>query len=126
MIQSGTFIDIIDNSGAKKAFCIKILNSGYKQRYANVGNLILVSIKSVKFSENLKVKKGEIHKAVVIRTRQQSFNLSSNYKNFYHNAAVLINKQNKIIGTRVFGVIPKIIKHTKFLRLTSICSGLIF
>ena len=126
MIQTGTFVNIIDNSGAKKGLCIKILNSGYQQRYAHVGDLVLISIKTVKFSPNLKVQKGEMHKALIVRTKTPNYSFSSNYTKFYENSVILLNKQYKPLGTRIFGVIPKAFKYTKFLKIATLSSGLIF
>jgi large subunit ribosomal protein L14 len=123
MIQSGTFLNSLDNSGAKKLICIKILNSGYKQRYASIGSTILVSIKTIRFSKNVKVKKGELHKAVVIKTKKESFS-SLNYKKYFENSAVLLNKKNKLIGTRIFGFIPKKFKYSKYLKLLTMSSGI--
>ena len=126
MIQSGSFLNVIDNSGAKKLMCIKILNTGYKQRYATIGSLILVSIKSVRFSKNMKVKKGEIHKAIIIKTKVSKFFHTLNYKNYFENSAVILNKQNKLLGTRIFSTIPKQFKGSKFLKLTTLSSGISF
>lgn len=125
MIQIGTFVNIIDNSGAKKGLCIHILNSGYKQRYALIGDIILISVKIIKFSKNNRVKKGEIHKAIVVQTKRSQLNVNCNYTKFFQNSVVLLNKQNKPLGTRIFGCLPKIFKHNKFLKLTSLSSGLI-
>jgi large subunit ribosomal protein L14 len=126
MIQSGTFLNVIDNSGAKKAYCIKILNTGYKQRYAKIGNLVLVSIKTVKYSKNIKVKKGEICKALIVRAKQKCYTNSSHYKKFSKNDIVLINKKNKLLGTRIFGTLPKILKSTRYNKILFLCSGLSF
>jgi len=123
MIQSGTFLNSLDNSGAKKLICIKILNSGYKQRYASIGSTILVSIKTIRFSKNVKVKKGELHKAIVIKTKKEVFS-SLNYKKYFENSAVLLNKKNKLIGTRIFGFIPKKFKYSKYLKLLTMSSGI--
>jgi large subunit ribosomal protein L14 len=123
MIQSGTFLNSLDNSGAKKLICIKILNSGYKQRYASIGSTILVSIKTIRFSKNVKVKKGELHKAIVIKTKKETFS-SLNYKKYFENSAVLLNKKNKLIGTRIFGFIPKKFKYSKYLKLLTMSSGI--
>jgi large subunit ribosomal protein L14 len=123
MIQKGTYINVVDNSGAKKAFCINIINSGYKQRYAKIGNLILVSIKKVKFSKNMRVKKGEIHTALIVNTSSQTNSLNFNYRKNYENSVILLNKKNKMLGTRIFGKIPKTLKYTKFLKLITLASG---
>jgi large subunit ribosomal protein L14 len=125
MIQIGSYINILDNSGAKKAFCIKILNSGYNQRYAYIGSIILVSIKSIRYAKNIKIKKGGLHKAVLIKTKFKMFSHSYNYKKYYENSAVLLHsKQNKLLGTRIFSFIPKYFKYTKFLKLTTLSLGL--
>lgn len=123
MIQVGTFLKVIDNSGAKLAFCIRILNAGYNQRYAKIGSIILVSIKSLRSVKNLKVKKGDISKAVVIKTKSKSHTYSYNYKNYYENSIILLNKQNKALGTRIFSKIPQTFKYTKFLKLTTLSLG---
>jgi large subunit ribosomal protein L14 len=121
MIQSGSYLNIIDNSGAKKATCIKFVKSGYKQRYAKVGSIVLVSIKS---SKNHKIKKGDMHKAVIIKTKTKNYSIIYNYKKNFNNCAVLINKQNKSLGSRIFGRVPKQFKYSKFLRLVTLSAGL--
>jgi large subunit ribosomal protein L14 len=126
MIQTGTFLNIIDNSGAKKAYCIKILNTGYKQRYGKIGTLVLVSIKSVKYSKHIKLKKGEICKALIVRTKQKSYLDSSNYKKFNRNEAVIISKKNKLLGTRIFGILPKSLKTTRYSKILFLCSAISF
>jgi len=108
----------------KKILCIKILNAGYKQRYASVGSLILVAIKSIKVSPALKVKKGEMHKALLIRTKTFKKMSAYNYNKYFENSVVLLNKQNKILGTRIFGKIPRCFKTSKFLKLITLSAGL--
>lgn len=124
MIQSGTFLNVIDNSGAKKVMCIKIINTGYKQRYAGVGSTILISVKTTKSSKTQKVKKGELHQALVIRQKSIQYSNIYNYKSNLENAVVLLNKQNKLLGTRIFGTLPKKFKSSKFLKLATLSSGL--
>jgi large subunit ribosomal protein L14 len=123
MIQSGTYLSILDNSGAKKVKCIKILNSGFKQRYSYIGSTVLVSIKSVRFSKNIKVKKGEIHRALIIKAKTAKF-LSSRYTKYFENSAVLINKKNKLIGTRIFSMLPQQFKYSRYLKLITISAGI--
>lgn len=125
MIQKGSLINIIDNSGAKKAFCINIVNCGYKQRYAGLGHVILVSIRKTKFSKHMRVKKGEIHPALIIFTKKITYSNTFNYRKFNKNSAVLLNKKNKLLGTRIFGKIPRILKSTKFLKLATLSSGIL-
>ena len=124
MIQKGTIVNIIDNSGAKKGICIGIKKQGYKQKYAAIGNLILISIRKLNKSQNKKVKKGEKYTALILRTKNMIFNNTSNFKKFTENSVLLLNKKNKFIGTRIFGLVPKILKKTKFLKLLSISSGI--
>lgn len=125
MIQTGSYLNIIDNSGAKKVKCIKILNSGFKQRYSNIGDLVLVSIKSIRFSKNIKVKKGEIHRALIIKTKTKNF-FFNRYTNYHNNLAVLINKKNKLIGTRIFSTLSQKFKYTRHLKLVTVSSGVSF
>jgi len=122
MLQTGTILNVIDNSGAKKIMCIKGVNPGYKQRYIYLGSMVLVSIKSIRYSKNIRVKKGEIHKALVVRTKnyKKSF---YNYRKYFENSAVLLNKHNKFLGTRIFGVIPKEFKYSKYLKALTISAG---
>jgi len=124
MIQKGSYLNVLDNSGARKVMCIKILNSGYKQRYASIGSVILVSIKSIKFSKNIKVKKGEIHRAVIIKTRTNRKPLECIYRQYFENSVILLNKQHKLLGTRIFDRIPKELKTSKFLKLVTISPGI--
>lgn len=123
MIQMGTYLNVVDNSGAKKVMCLKLNRGGYKQCFAYPGSVILVSIKKIKFSSNLKVKKGEIHKALIIRTKNKIKNLSYNYKKYFENSVILLNKNNKLLGTRVFGLIPKFFKYSKFLKIITVSAG---
>jgi len=126
MIQSGSYLNIIDNSGAKDVCCIKV-SKGYRRRYATIGDVITVSIKNIRKKKKLtsKVQKGDVTKALIVRTR---FSITSNLNErsiFFENSAVLITKQNKLIGTRIFGAVPKSFKYSKFLRVASLCAGLI-
>lgn len=122
MIQSGSYLNILDNSGAKKVKCIKILNSGFRQRYSHIGDTVLVSVKSVRFSKNIKVKKGEIHRALIIKSKTKKF-LFNRYTNYFENSAVLLNKKNKLIGTRIFCMLPQKFKYSRYLKLVTVSSG---
>ena len=124
MIQVGTELKIVDNSGAKKAYCIKVLSTSSNNKIAKVGSFILVVIKALrkqKSKSKSKVKKGEIVKALVIRTK--NFNKNNIY--FFENAVVLYSKQMKLIGTRIFGPVLKSFRYTKHLRLTLISKKLV-
>jgi large subunit ribosomal protein L14 len=126
MIQVGTILNVIDNSGARKACCIKVI-LGYQRRYANVGDVIVVSIKSLrtKRKSTSKAKKGEIYRALVVRTKYKTVQFSGESIKFFENSIVLLNKQNKLVGTRIFGSLPAVFRYTKFLRVTSLSAGLI-
>lgn len=126
MIQGGSILNVIDNSGARKVICIKV-SSGYKRRYARVGDIIVVSVKSLRTKRKAtsKTKKGEIYKALVVRTLTKEKQFSGESVSFFENSVVLLNKQNKLIGTRVFGSITGNFRYTKYLRLISLSSGLI-
>lgn len=127
MIQKGTYLNVVDNSGAKKVSCIH-LYGGYRKRYGNTGNIILVSVKSLrkKKKEQLKVKKGEVVKALIVKTKIYKPNYSNESTTFFENSVILLNKQtNKLIGSRIFTSIEKKFRLTKYLRILSICSGVI-
>ena len=126
MVQNNTVLNIIDNSGGKIAECIKVY-SGYKRRYAFVGDTILVTIKSLRSKRRgvSKIKKGELYKALVIRTKFKKTLAYGDSISFKENAAILLTKQNKFVGTRVFGSVPKFFKKTKFFKLITLSSGLI-
>ena len=126
MIQVGTILNVIDNSGAKKVRCIKV-PFGYKRRYGSIGDLITVSVYSIRKKRRLtsKTKKGEIHRALIVRTTLGLCSHSGEKQSFLDNSVVLIGKQNRLIGTRILGPLPIYFRYTRFLRVLSIASGLI-
>lgn len=124
MIQQKTILKVSDNSGAKTVKCIKVLG-GFKKKYASLGDTIVVSIQKLrnKSKKTSKVKKKEIHKALIVRTKimlkkKNGFGIS-----FNENAVSLINKQGNPIGTRLTGPISKTLKKQKFQKLLSISTG---
>jgi large subunit ribosomal protein L14 len=117
MIQMQTALDVADNSGAKKVMCIKVLG-GSKRRYASVGDIIVVSVKEA--IPNSKVKKGEVHKAVVVRTCKELGRNDGFYIRFDENSAVLINAQGEPIGTRIFGPVARELRAKQFMRIVSL------
>ncbi len=125
MIQVGTFLNIIDNSGAKIVSCIKII-TGYRSRYSYIGNKILISIKQLrnKRRKTSKVKKGDIYSALILREKTYNKNFFGDQSCFLENSAVLLNKQNKLIGTRIFGSVSKKFRYTKFLKIIAVSSGI--
>ena len=126
MIQKGTYLKVIDNSGAKKASCIHVVG-GYRKRYGKTGDIIVVSIKSLrsKRREVSKIKKGDVVKALIVQTKVYHPSYSNEIVSFFENSVVLLNNQNKLLGTRVFGPIQNTFRYTKYLRILSLSSGVI-
>ena len=104
MIQQETRLKVADNSGAKEVLCIKVLG-GSRKRYAKTGDLIVITVKKALPGSN--VKKGEVHKAVVVRTRKERKRKDGSYIRFDDNAAVLVNENKEPKGTRVFGPVAR-------------------
>ena len=117
MIQQETRLKVADNTGAKEVLCIKVLG-GSRKRYARTGDLIVITIKKAIPGSN--VKKGEIHKAVVVRTRKEQKRKDGSYIRFDENAAVLINNQLEPIGTRVFGPVARELRDRNFTKILSL------
>ena len=117
MIQMQTRLDVADNSGARKVQCIKVLG-GSKRRYASIGDVIIVSVKEA--LPNSKVKKGEVRRAVVVRTAKEVARADGTYIRFDDNAAVLINPQNEPIGTRIFGPVARELRAKDYMRIVSL------
>ena len=117
MIQQQTRLTVADNSGAKRIMCIKVLG-GSGRRYASLGDVIVVSIKEA--IPNSKVKKGEVAKAVIVRTKKEVRRKDGTYIKFDDNSAVLINPQNEPIGTRIFGPVARELRAKKFMKIISL------
>ena len=117
MIQTTSVLDVADNSGAKKIACIKVLG-GSKRRTASVGDVIVVSIKEA--IPRGKVKKGDVHQAVIVRTAKEIRRADGTSIRFDRNAAVLINKQGEPIGTRIFGPVTRELRAKKFMKIISL------
>lgn len=117
MIQMQSVLDVADNSGAKKVMCIKVLG-GSKRKYASVGDIVVVSVKEA--MPNSKVKKGDVLKAVVVRTAKEIARPDGTYIRFDKNSAVLINAQKEPIGTRIFGPVARELRAKKFMKIISL------
>ena len=117
MIQMRTVLDVADNSGARKVQCIKVLG-GSKRRYASIGDIIVVSVKEA--NPNAKVKKGEVTKAVVVRTAKEIGRADGTYIRFDVNSAVLIDNQKEPVGTRIFGPVARELRAKKFMKIISL------
>lgn len=122
MIQTQTELDVADNSGAKRVEVIKVLG-GSRRRYAALGDIIVVCIKEA--LPTAKVKKGEVAKAVVVRTRREYRRYDGTYIKFDSNSAVLISAQNEPIGTRIFGPVARELRAKKFMKIVSLAPEVI-
>ena len=117
MIQQETRLDVADNSGAKQVLCIRVLG-GSRRRYASIGDVIVVTVKEA--IPNAKVKKGDVMKAVVVRTNKEMRRKDGTYIRFDDNAAVLINPQGEPRGTRIFGPVGRELREKKYMRIVSL------
>ena len=117
MVQVETVLDVADNSGARRVQCIRVLG-GSKRKYASIGDIIVVSIKEA--IPNSKVKKGDVMKAVVVRTAKEIGRSEGSYIRFDTNSAVLIDNQREPIGTRIFGPVARELRAKKFMKIISL------
>lgn len=122
MIQSETLLDVADNSGARKVLCIKVLG-GSRRRYASLGDVIVGSVKEA--TPNSKVKKGDVVKAVVVRTAKEVGRPDGSYIRFDNNSAVLIDKEGEPVGTRIFGPIARELRAKRFMKIVSLAPEVI-
>ena len=122
MIQSESYLEVADNSGARRVMCIKVLG-GSKRRYARVGDLIKVTVKEA--IPRGKVKKGQVMTAVVVRTRKGVRRPDGSLIKFDENAAVLLNAQQAPIGTRIFGPVTRELRGDKFMKIISLAPEVI-
>jgi large subunit ribosomal protein L14 len=122
MIQTQSYLEVADNSGARRVMCIKVLG-GSKRRYARVGDLIKVTVKEA--IPRGKVKKGQVMTAVVVRTRKGVRRPDGSLIKFDDNAAVLLNNQEAPIGTRIFGPVTRELRGEKFMKIISLAPEVI-
>lgn len=117
MIQSETNLEVADNSGARRVQCIKVLG-GTRRKYASVGDVIVVSVKDA--IPRGRVKKGDVHRAVVVRTASPIRREDGSVIRFDRNAAVLISKQGEPIGTRIFGPVTRELRAKQYMKIVSL------
>ena len=117
MVQSETVLDVADNSGARKVLCIKVLG-GSRRRYASLGDIIVVSVQEA--IPNAKVKKGEVTKAVIVRTTKEVGRADGSYIRFDSNSAVLVDNQREPVGTRIFGPVARELRAKRFMKILSL------
>jgi large subunit ribosomal protein L14 len=117
MIQEETNLVVADNSGARKVRCIRVLG-GHDRRYAGIGDVIVVAVKSALPGGN--IKKGEISKAVIVRTKKETRRRDGSYIRFDENAAVLLNNQGEPRGTRIFGPVARELRDRNYMKIVSL------
>jgi large subunit ribosomal protein L14 len=117
MIQQETVLEVADNSGARKVACIRVLG-GTRRRYASIGDVIVVAVKDA--IPNARVKKGEVRRAVVVRTAKAIGRRDGSYIRFDDNAAVLIDEQKEPVGTRIFGPVARELRAKRFMKIISL------
>ncbi len=122
MIQTETRLTVADNSGAKQLCCIKVLG-GSKRRFAHIGDIITVSVKQT--IPNAKVKKGEIVKAVIVRTKKEIQRPDGSTVKFDDNSAVVLAKANEPLGTRIFGPVARELRNKNFMKIISLAPDVI-
>ena len=117
MIQQESVLQVADNSGARRVACIRVLG-GTRRRYASIGDVIVVSVKDA--IPNARVKKGEVRRAVVVRTRKGIGRPDGSFIRFDDNAAVLIDAQKEPVGTRIFGPVARELRARRFMKIISL------
>lgn len=117
MIQPESKLEVADNSGARKVACIRVLG-GSRRRYASVGDIIVVAVKDA--IPNARVKKGEVRRAVVVRTKKGISRQDGSYIRFDDNAAVLLDAQKEPVGTRIFGPVARELRARRFMKIISL------
>jgi large subunit ribosomal protein L14 len=122
MIQPESTLEVADNSGARKVACIRVLG-GTRRRYASIGDIIVVSVKDA--IPNARVKKGEVRRAVVVRTKKGVARADGSYIRFDDNAAVLVDQAREPIGTRIFGPVARELRARRFMKIISLAPEVI-
>ena len=117
MVQMRTILSVADNSGARKVMCVKVLG-GSRRRYATVGDVIVVAIREA--IPNAKVKKGDVSRAVIVRTNKEISRGDGSYIRFDDNSAVLVDPQHEPLGTRIFGPVARELRAKRFLKIISL------
>lgn len=117
MIQMQSVLDVADNSGARRVFCVKVLG-GSRRRYASIGDIIVVSVKEA--LPGARVKKKQLHKAVIVRTKKEIGRSDGTYIRFDDNSVVLVDNNREPIGTRIFGPVARELRARRFMKIISL------
>lgn len=130
MLQLQSFLNIRDNTGVRLVKCIKVLG-GFKRRYAVIGDIVVVSVRAIRvrnknrFKSEMKIKKGQVVRALIVQTKKAISRKTGEYVLFSQNTAVLVAKDNKPMGTRVFSSIPRELRFHKMMKIASLSGGFI-
>ncbi len=130
MLQLQSFLNIRDNTGVRLVKCIKVLG-GFKRRYAFIGDIVVVSVRSIRvrnknrFKSEMKIKKGQVIRALIVQTKKTFVRAGGDYVVFSQNTAVLISKDNKPLGTRVFASVPRELRFHRMMKVASLSGGFI-
>ncbi len=122
MIQTESLLDVADNSGARRVSCIKVLG-GSRRRYANIGDIVVLSVKRA--TPNTPLKRGDIVRGVVVRTRKGLRRPDGSYVRFDRNAVVILNEDQSPRGTRVFGAVPRELRDKNFMKIISLATEVV-
>lgn len=130
MLQLQSFLNIRDNTGVRLVKCIKVLG-GFKRRYAFIGDIVVVSVRAIRvrnknrFKSEMKIKKGQVVRALIVQTKKTLLRTTGEYVVFSQNTAVLISKDNKPVGTRIFASVPRELRFHKMMKIASLSGGFI-
>jgi large subunit ribosomal protein L14 len=119
MVQQESIVEIADNSGAKSGLVIRVLG-GTRRRYASVGDMVVLTVKSAIPGSAVKVKKGDVVKGVIVRTRKEIRRADGSYIRFDENAAVIVNDQKEPLGSRIFGPVARELREKRFMKIISL------
>ena len=127
MVQVGTYLNVVDNSGVRVVYCIRVLG-GYKRRYASLGDILVVVVNRLRKKRRklLKLKKGQLINALIVRTKVNKSYFNNDKTAFFENSVVLLNKKNQLFGTRIFGILPENLRYSKFMKIAILSKGLKF
>ena len=125
MIQIGTYLNVVDNSGVRMVYCIRI-TGGFKRRYARLGDLLTVVVDRLrkKRRQFSKLKKGQLVNALVVRLKKNKNYFFNDSLLFFENSVVLLNKKNQLFGTRIFGLLPRILRFSRYMKIVVLAKGL--
>lgn len=125
MIKVGTYLNVVDNSGVRLVYCIRLIG-GFKRRYSLLGDSIIVVVYRLrkKRRQFSKLKKGQIVNALIVRTKVNSKYFNSDVTKFFENSVVLLNKKNQLFGTRIFGLLPRTLRFSRYMKIVILAKGL--